>query len=1110
MNTSLFNLRSKDVQSVNFQVWPGQAVLLTGFGFLEGEFASVLKAISEKGEMPSGDACAAPPTMTTLGSMVDYVSTCCEWALSAARNLMAITVPGSYFLSLSDEAMLGRVVIGMVDLTPAAAKLIPTTMVFGSNDCECCGEEGAGITCADLQSLFTQGSIARYMGIDGAGRCVTGMIPTMNETPFVSVDSSTIDFTTSGVLGHTLTGVVRVSGQPGNSLTVNSDGLYVSQNSETPFQALDTSTIDFTTSGTLNHILAGAVRVSGDAGNSLTIRADGLYVAPPAQIAQTPLTVVDSSTVDLTNSGELGHTVTAVVKVSAAAGNRMSTNVDGLYVPPVVCSDLASIFNQGTPYWILGRDVSGNCVYGPLPQVAFNETPLLSVDSSSIDFTTSGTSNHTITGVVKISAQPGNRVSIAGDGLFVPPLTCSDFVANFPAGVPTTVLGRDALGNCVSGPAPTGGGATVDCATIGAVFTAPLSKTATVKLLARDGGVCGEISPCELVPRTVLTTGGPAASTQFSLAQLKGICGTTSTDPQDDPVIFSNVHSGWAGNGEMTPTAGVTYWPVSSTSFPVVAGRAYVITTMSIYPKFGSGPVLGNLSMQTIPSGGATFSVLDDPWSVPVQSGQFWYGAWVIRAETSGSVILRFDTTDTVNRNAYQMNWVVTEARTTSGQPVIYSDAEQAGSQFTLQSASPNNVMQTASIPGVTLPYDLFVFGAVNVDDPAVVGGLPNKGFAFANGTVLSTQYSSSTLFGGGGGSGSPNPINLQTLTTNFVTVSTPSGTSPSGATVVRVTEAAATDYHYLSGISATGVSGSTVRFELEFEIDPGNTHSSNQFRIGSTNGAAADTVATYSTSDGTVQGAGSNATASVVVLAGNWRRAVIDWAIPAGADPNNFSIEFSSSGSGSFAGSTSRYVNFGAASWTNTTAGGGGSTARPKNVAQAHAWSANATINYGVNTNDLANTTGASTDDHRVVYKGFRFHAEITGTPGETTHTLFQQSTTTVCASDPCVGYTSVVSMSGAQITGSIPEGTAYRLIWRINSSDVARQLLDNRTGTAALAVEMPVASQEIPILLAPNGCATATAEVRIECVQGNPAAASGGLTVGPYRLIHRAYPTS
>lgn len=59
-----------------------------------------------------------------------------------------------------------------------------------------------------------------------------------------------------------------------------------------------------------------------------------------------------------------------------------------------------------------------------------SNVPLIANDSSSINFTTSGTLNHTVTAVVKISAASNNLAAILSDGIFVAPQTLSiDFDA---------------------------------------------------------------------------------------------------------------------------------------------------------------------------------------------------------------------------------------------------------------------------------------------------------------------------------------------------------------------------------------------------------------------------------------------------------------------------------------------------------------------------------------------------------------------------------------------------------------------------------------------------------------------------------------------------------
>lgn len=147
----------------------------------------------------------------------------------------------------------------------------------------------------------------------------------------------------------------------------------------TTLVANDSATIDFTTSGTGNHTLTGSVKLSsGLANNALTEQVDGIHVLSPV------ITPVDTATIDLTVSGTHSHTVQAAVKISAVGGNQVIAQVDGIYVPAATLS----------------------------------ETPFVANDSTTIDFTTSGTSNHTLTGSVKLDPAVDNIISSTGSGLY--------------------------------------------------------------------------------------------------------------------------------------------------------------------------------------------------------------------------------------------------------------------------------------------------------------------------------------------------------------------------------------------------------------------------------------------------------------------------------------------------------------------------------------------------------------------------------------------------------------------------------------------------------------------------------------------------------------------
>jgi len=117
--------------------------------------------------------------------------------------------------------------------------------------------------------------------------CVT--VPTSD---FEVLDTNSINLT---LVTDVLSADVKISSTSGNQISINSDGLYVPQvsiPSQTPISVIDTSTIDFTISGTNNHTLTGSVIIPGlvstDSSNQITIGGDGkLYVPVPSNTTVT-------------------------------------------------------------------------------------------------------------------------------------------------------------------------------------------------------------------------------------------------------------------------------------------------------------------------------------------------------------------------------------------------------------------------------------------------------------------------------------------------------------------------------------------------------------------------------------------------------------------------------------------------------------------------------------------------------------------------------------------------------------------------------------------------------------------------------------------------------
>lgn len=299
--------------------------------------------------------------------------------------------------------------------------------------------------CNTLATLASGGAVTLGVTQVVGADCNTYVIP---ETPFVANDTTTIDFTTSGAFGHVLTGVVRISVDAGNIIEVHPDGLYVPTPEtacaqitgfpagnpvilgstplvgadcqthvvpETPLIVVDSTTLDLSNSGAFGHTITGDVKISNQAGNQITIQPDGLYTpaTPP-----TVLGVADTACINMSISGLPGsQVITADPIISPTAGNVLQCTLNGLYVN--VCAQLAAATNIGPAIpgqtFLIGKDCNAYTIPVTPP-----ETPLTVIDTSCIDLTTSGVANHTLQANLVISGAPNNIAQCTPLGLFVP------------------------------------------------------------------------------------------------------------------------------------------------------------------------------------------------------------------------------------------------------------------------------------------------------------------------------------------------------------------------------------------------------------------------------------------------------------------------------------------------------------------------------------------------------------------------------------------------------------------------------------------------------------------------------------------------------------------
>ena len=116
------------------------------------------------------------------------------------------------------------------------------------------------------------------------------------------------------------------------------------------FDVLDTNTVDLSIGA--DTLQANAI-ISPNANNTLQALPNGLFAS------QTQISPVDTSTVNLTATGTQNHTIQADVNVSAAPGNVLTVNADGLFVSANAGSD--SLVDNGNRTFT-HTDVNGNPV----------------------------------------------------------------------------------------------------------------------------------------------------------------------------------------------------------------------------------------------------------------------------------------------------------------------------------------------------------------------------------------------------------------------------------------------------------------------------------------------------------------------------------------------------------------------------------------------------------------------------------------------------------------------------------------------------------------------------------------------------------------------------
>jgi hypothetical protein len=214
---------------------------------------------------------------------------------------------------------------------------------------------------------------------------VNGSAVTIPETVLVATDSSTVDFVSGGASGHTLTATVKVSATAPNLLTAVSDGLRVAPPTIVVTPATNTTPATLSIGGGTPVSLPGdndkqtltltGVNLAISSGNTVDL-------APAIVAAQTPLVVTDSTSINFTTSGTAGHALTGSVIVDPATTNKLSAGATGLLVPPAVSTYNAAtntITVDGTSIVLTDKDSQTLTLTGSTLQISGGNSVTLPV-----------------------------------------------------------------------------------------------------------------------------------------------------------------------------------------------------------------------------------------------------------------------------------------------------------------------------------------------------------------------------------------------------------------------------------------------------------------------------------------------------------------------------------------------------------------------------------------------------------------------------------------------------------------------------------------------------------------------------------------------------------
>lgn len=158
-------------------------------------------------------------------------------------------------------------------------------------------------------------------------------------------------------------------------------------------------------------------------------------------VPETPIIASNSTSIGITSLGLFGHSIQANLIISPTAGNALTLQPNGVYVPTVaICTQIAALPIGAPSVPNVTSFVGDDCEIH-----VQTETLLVVTDTDTINFTVSGTSDHSLTGTVIVDPDSDNLLVAGANGLA---LTCAAVQACVPA--PFTFVSPSALSHVIN------------------------------------------------------------------------------------------------------------------------------------------------------------------------------------------------------------------------------------------------------------------------------------------------------------------------------------------------------------------------------------------------------------------------------------------------------------------------------------------------------------------------------------------------------------------------------------------------------------------------------------------------------------------------------------